>query len=309
MNWTAILGEFTEHKNEIIFKGKKVTLENEETRSEFATIMSDHYFSGGKISAEIMFKEVHATLATQCEIILFYDPTTRNFLSAGLGGSYSMYSIRSFTNKWENHALGGAYKNLKSKKYYKVDIELRGSRITLTVDGIIVLSTVLPFVVPISQVGLFCLGSNNISIKNYTVHSENPKAFVVMQFSSPFNELYQDVIKPICDEFKLKVLRADETYGPGLIIADITKEISESRLVIAEVSPLNSNVFYEVGYAHALNKPTILIAEKTVKLPFDVSPFRTLFYENSIAGKKLVEEGFRKHIIAVLSDKDLSLTK
>jgi hypothetical protein len=82
-----------------------------------------------------------------------------------------------------------------------------------------------------------------------------------MQFSTPYNELYQDVIRPICDELKLNVLRADETYGPGLIIADITKEIAESRIVIAEVSPLNTNVFYEVGYAHALNKPTILIAE------------------------------------------------
>ncbi len=104
-------------------------------------------------------------------------------------------------------------------------------------------------------------------------------------------------------------MRADETYGPGLIIADITKEISESRIVIAEVSPTNSNVYYEVGYAHALNKPTILIAEKGVKLPFDVSPFRTLFYENSIAGKKIVEEGFRKHVKAVLSDRDFLTNK
>lgn len=309
MNWTALLGEFTESKNEIVFKGKKVITENEETRSEYANIMSDQYFSGGKISAEIMFKEIPTNLATQCEIIVYYDPDTRNFLSAGLGGSWSMYSIRSFTNKWENHALSGSYSNLKANKFYKVEIELKGSKLILTVNGIVVLVTTLPFVVPISQVGLFCLGTDEIIIRNYKIHSEEPKAFVVMQFSSPFNELYQDVIKPICDEYKLKVLRADETYGPGLIIADITKEIAESRLVIAEVSPLNSNVYYEVGYAHALNKPTILIAEKSVKLPFDVSPFRTLFYENSIAGKKVLEEGFRKHIQAVLSDRDLLSAK
>lgn len=305
MNWTALLGEFTETKNEIIFKGKKVVFENEETRSDFANIMSDQYFSGGKVSADILFKEIPSSLGTQCEIIIYYDPDTRNFLSAGLGGSWSMYSIRSFTNKWENHALSGSYSNLKANKVYKVEVELKGSKVILTVNGIVVLVTTLPFVVPISQVGVFCLGTNDIVIKNYKIHSEEPKAFVVMQFSSPFNELYQDVIKPICDEFKLKVLRADETYGPGLIIADITKEIAESRVVIAEVSPLNSNVYYEVGYAHALNKPTILIAEKSVKLPFDVSPFRTLFYENSIAGKRILEEGFKKHISAVLSDRDL----
>lgn len=309
MNWTALLGEFTETKNEIVFKGKKVIMENEETRSEYANIMSDQYFSGGKISAEIMFKEIPENLATQCEIILYYDPDTRFFLSVGLGGSWNMYSIRSFTNKWENHALSGSYKNLKANKFYKLEVELKGSKIILTVNGILVLVTTLSFVVPISQVGVFCLGTNDIVIRNYKIQSEDPKAFVVMQFSSPFNELYQDVIKPICDEYKLKVLRADETYGPGLIIADITKEIAESRIVIAEVSPQNSNVFYEVGYAHALNKPTILIAEKSVKLPFDVSPFRTLFYENSIAGKRVLEEGFKKHIEAVLSDKDLLSSK
>ena len=305
MNWTALTGTFSETKRELIFKGKKVSSDNEPPRSSYATIMSDEYFSGGKISAEVIFKSIEYQLPHQCEIILYYDPTTKNFLSAGLGGSFNMYSIRSFTNKWEEHAVTGIFTNLKINKYYLIEVELKGSSITLVVDGIIALTATLPFVVPISQVGLFCLGTGNIVIKNYTVKSERPKAFVVMQFSSPFNELYTDVIKPICDEFKLKVLRADETYGPGLIIADITKEINESRVVIAEITPLNSNVYYEVGYPHALKKPTILIAEKSIKLPFDVSPFRTLFYENSIAGKKQVEEGFRKHISAVLSDREV----
>ena len=72
--------------------------------------------------------------------------------------------------------------------------------------------------------------------------------------------------------------------------------------MIAEITPVNPNVYYEVGYAHARNKPTILIADKTVeKLPFDVSPFRTLFYENTIDGKDKIERGFRNHLRAVLS--------
>ncbi len=127
-----------------------------------------------------------------------------------------------------------------------------------------------------------------------------------MQFSSPYDELYKDVISVVCEELNLSVVRADETFGPGLIIADITRQLEESKIVIAEISPANPNVFYEVGYAHALNKPTILIAERSTKLPFDVSPFRTLFYDNSIAGKKKVEEGLRKYIKAALAETDLS---
>jgi len=53
-----------------------------------------------------------------------------------------------------------------------------------------------------------------------------------------------------------------------------------------------SNVFYEIGYAHALKKPTILLCDKALRdrLPFDVSGFRTIFYDNSIGGKRRVEE-------------------
>lgn len=120
-----------------------------------------------------------------------------------------------------------------------------------------------------------------------------------MQFTAPYNELFSDVIVPICEELGLSAVRADETYGPGLIIADIAREIIEAKVIIAEITPANPNVYYELGYAHALNKPTILIAEKPTQLPFDVSPFRVLFYENSIGGKKKIEAGLRKHLEAI----------
>ena len=72
--------------------------------------------------------------------------------------------------------------------------------------------------------------------------------------------------------------------------------------LIADITPANRNVYYEVGYAHAVGKDTILVAEKPTELPFDLSPFRVLFYENSIAGKAKVEAGLRKHLVAILGD-------
>jgi nucleoside 2-deoxyribosyltransferase len=109
-------------------------------------------------------------------------------------------------------------------------------------------------------------------------------------------------MRVICQEFGLEVIRADEEYGPGLIVADVARQIVESKVVIAEITPANPNVYYEVGFAHALNKPTILIAEKPTKLPFDVAPHRVLFYENSINGKARLEAGLRKHLHSILSD-------
>ena len=53
-----------------------------------------------------------------------------------------------------------------------------------------------------------------------------------------------------------------ESFGPGVIIQDIERQISEAQVVIADITPANSNVYYEVGYAHALQKPTILLRKK-----------------------------------------------
>jgi nucleoside 2-deoxyribosyltransferase len=121
----------------------------------------------------------------------------------------------------------------------------------------------------------------------------------VIQFSQRYEELFSQVIAPVCDRHGIDAFRASDTFGPGIIIADIVRQISESALVIADISPANPNVYYEVGYAHALNKPTILLAESRTALPFDLSGFRTLFYEDTIAGKAKVEEGLEAHLLAI----------
>jgi nucleoside 2-deoxyribosyltransferase len=71
--------------------------------------------------------------------------------------------------------------------------------------------------------------------------------------------------------------------------------------VIAEITPVNRNVFYELGYAQALGKPTVLLAERGKQLPFDVSGYRLLMYDNTIAGKRQVEDGLKKHLRAILN--------
>jgi len=57
-------------------------------------------------------------------------------------------------------------------------------------------------------------------------------------------------------------------YNAGLIIEDITPSIQEASIIIADITPDNPNVFYEVGYAHGIKKPTILLSER------DGPPFR-----------------------------------
>jgi len=119
-----------------------------------------------------------------------------------------------------------------------------------------------------------------------------------MQFTPEYNSLYEEVIRPACERNGYKVVRADDFYHCGMIIDDVTKSIRESALIVVDVTPDNANVFYELGLAHGIGKDTILLCDrKREKLPFDISGFRTIFYENSIAGKRQVDERLEKHLI------------
>jgi hypothetical protein len=71
-------------------------------------------------------------------------------------------------------------------------------------------------------------------------------------------------------------------------------------VVIAEITPLNANVFYEVGYADALNKPLIILAQSGTTLPFDIRGYRVVFYEDVIGGEVKLAESLRKQLRVIL---------
>jgi hypothetical protein len=301
MQWAPVNGKFRFEDSRIVFVGGPQKY-GEETGSAVGQVMCDQSFSGGTISADVTFPELEPK--SVCNIVFWYHPERRYFFSAGISRDpQSLYGIWHFDTKWNVHAASGDGSNLQPGRKYHLQLQLRGSRAALSVDGVLVAVATLPFSLPPSQVGLWFRSLHDITVEGFTVASETPRVFVVMQLASPFDELHREVLKTVCKEFDLEAIRADETYGPGLIIADIVKQIQEAKFVIAEITPPNPNVYFEVGYAHAINKPTILLAERSIeRLPFDISPFRTLFYENTIAGKSRVEEGLRRHIRAVLTN-------
>jgi hypothetical protein len=298
INWANVVGTADPNEDGLIFNGDKLQLPDREG-AQVGLFISDKWFSEGSIDVEVNFSDVVENHAA-AEIVLFYDPQTRFTLNAGLT-SQNLYSIRVFNNNgWVVQAAAGPSNAIQATTSYRLRASLIGSTAMLSVNGVEVLRSSLNTVLPRSQVGLFALGQFDILFSHFSVSSRKPHAFVVMQFSAPFHDVYSEVIKTVCDSEGIDAIRVDEVSGPGIIIQDIVKSIRDARVVIADVSPVNANVFYEVGFAHALNKPTILLAEKNTKLPFDVSPFRTLFYENSIGGKRAFEEGLRKHLRAVL---------
>ena len=88
-------------------------------------------------------------------------------------------------------------------------------------------------------------------------------------------------LKPVCEGMGYEIIRCDKISGTGKIDSDIINYLETAELVIADLTDLNPNVFYEIGYRKAKGTPCIHIAQEGTELPFDVKTFRTYFYSTS----------------------------
>jgi hypothetical protein len=132
--------------------------------------------------------------------------------------------------------------------------------------------------------------------------------FVVMPFHALYEAEYERVIRPAIEDAGLISVRGDEIYGRQSIIDDIWQSIRRARLVLAELSGRNPNVMYEIGLAHALGKPIILLTRNEDDVPFDLRALRYLFYDpnNPFWGRDLRTE-ITKLVQRVLDTPDLNV--
>ena len=68
--------------------------------------------------------------------------------------------------------------------------------------------------------------------------------------------------------------------------------INTAKVLVAELTKRNPNVFYELGLAHALRKPVVLVAGDKDDVPFDLQHIRVIYYEMSdpFWGQKLIDK-------------------
>jgi hypothetical protein len=309
-NWAPIRGRWkSDPANIITYEGPPGRGMATDFGNKFGACLSDVRFSEGTVKTFVRLPlgsgpEEPVRHDASAYLTFGLRQITQEYILAGLAGYESAYTIARFDPvgvTWRALASAGDRRNLNAEKDYEVDVRLQGQRVTLTIDGIQILETVIPAPIIDTQLGLVGWGEGPVTFRDTRVAQTPGEVFVVMQFSSPYDELFSEVIKERCDEFGLRAHRADEKLGPGLILTDIVKSIEEAKIIIAEITESNPNVFYELGYAHALKKPTILLADRNKRLPFDVSGYRCLFYDNSIVGKRLVDESLGKHLSAILN--------
>lgn len=115
--------------------------------------------------------------------------------------------------------------------------------------------------------------------------------FVIMPFgsSSPelkkkFDGVYKGIIVPAVQEAGYEPIREDISASPGSIPKSIVKKLAESQMVIADLTGINPNVFYELGIRHVLSKSgTVLMISKSETIPFDNASHRVIQYTNELA--------------------------
>lgn len=104
---------------------------------------------------------------------------------------------------------------------------------------------------------------------------------ILMPFREPFDTYYETVIKSAAVAASLKPVRADSLFRSSPIMGDLWKMIQDAKVLIAELTGKNPNVFYELGLAHAIGKPIVLISESMEDVPFDLQSLRVVTYDKN----------------------------
>ncbi len=113
-----------------------------------------------------------------------------------------------------------------------------------------------------------------------------PFAFVLMPFSSEFDDIYKLGIKSAADEVGILAERVDEQTFSETILERIYRQIDVADMIIADMTGQNPNVFYEVGLCHSKNKLCVLLTQNTNDIPFDLKHHRHIVYGGKISELK-----------------------
>ncbi|HUT33429.1 MAG TPA: Hsp70 family protein [Planctomycetota bacterium] len=124
--------------------------------------------------------------------------------------------------------------------------------------------------------------------------------FVLMPFTKGMQPVYDHHIKPVIEGEELTCLRADEIAGTRVITRDIWEHINRARLVVADLTGRNPNVFYELGLAHAIGKDVVLLTQSMEDVPFDLKALRCIEYQCTPDGLGELASKLRRFVRAVV---------
>lgn len=124
--------------------------------------------------------------------------------------------------------------------------------------------------------------------------------FVIMPFSDNLKPVYEDAIKLAVEDAKLRCIRVDEVSGTGNIVRRIVEHIHEARVIVADLTGRNANVFYELGIAHALGNNVIVLAQDIrADVPFDLGPYKVIQYGTGWGADRALRQSLLREILSL----------
>jgi hypothetical protein len=116
--------------------------------------------------------------------------------------------------------------------------------------------------------------------------------FVAIPSNASFRDLFNDITQAAADLSLRRVcVRSGEMQRAPEFMTDICDATRSARIVVAVCSPdpgkrgmPNPNVMYELGYAHALGKPTLILTCDPASLPADLKSMHVLEYSRDEMG-------------------------
>ena len=130
-----------------------------------------------------------------------------------------------------------------------------------------------------------------------------PDVFVLMSFAPEFTPVYKEHITSVATGVGLTVGRADDFFTAHAVMRDVWTAVCRTRVLIADCTGRNPNVFYEIGMAHTVGKPVILITQSESDVPFDLRHIRYIQYSYTPPGMRMFEATLAETIRDVLVDR------
>lgn len=108
-----------------------------------------------------------------------------------------------------------------------------------------------------------------------------PKCFVIQPFDDgKFDKRYRDTFAPAIRDASLEPYRVDQDPKVQVPIDAIEKGIGDAAVCLADITANNPNVWYELGFAFAANRPVIMVcAQDRADFPFDIQHRTVIRYK------------------------------
>jgi hypothetical protein len=121
--------------------------------------------------------------------------------------------------------------------------------------------------------------------------------------------LLEGIIDPVFKAHfpQFDIVRADRMHAPGQIDAQIIRHLLEAELVIADITLLNPNVFYEIGIRHASNAAVIHMVRAGDYIPFDLKLFRHVPFSVATPQKLETAKADLKAAVAAVLEEDFKV--